>query len=62
MPYFVRWLMPKHFQNQFCYKKNKNLRENLANEGHVLYHDLFSSERIAKNLEIALNKVLNIAK
>lgn len=40
-------------------KKDKYLREKIAEEGCFLYHDLFSTERIAENLEQALSKVLH---
>ena len=36
-------------------KKDNLLRDKIAREGHKLYHDLFSSKRIAKDLEIFLN-------
>ena len=40
-------------------KENKKLRKDIAEAGFKLYQDLFSSRRIAKNFEMALNKCLH---
>jgi len=40
-------------------KNDRNLRENIAKEGHKLYHNRLSSTCIARDLEAVLNKVLN---
>lgn len=40
-------------------KENKKLREDIAEAGFKLYKDLFSSRRIAKEFEMALNKCLH---
>lgn len=40
-------------------KKNKKLRDDIAEAGFKLYQELFSSRRIAKKFEIALNKCLH---
>ena len=39
-------------------KQDKDLRDKIAKEGHKLYHDLFSSERIARDLAIALKQCI----
>ena len=43
------------FKSMLLLKKDNLLRDKIAREGHKLYHDLFSSKRIAKDLEIFLN-------
>ena len=40
-------------------KENKDLREEIAEAGFKLYQDLFSSEQIAREFELALNKCVH---
>ena len=39
-------------------KENRELRANIAESGHKLYQEIFSSEQIANRFETALNKYL----
>jgi len=40
-------------------KENKDLREEIAEAGFKLYQDLFSSEQIAREFDVALNKCVH---